>query len=510
MPPRAIETNVRLLPLILLVIMLAAVLAWSAWWQNRLLDKITSIEASLQIQTNRFDKLNGLTNAVIEQRDILNTALGHVLPVKMSPQWEQRLQSLEDQLKQKESWPTNENQSNKFFKELSALVAELSPLAERNYFRQLSPLRWAAIAFNALHRKPKPNEGLLYLAEHLRATASAKPADIYPDLGNMLLQRAREHEKEVEEGLIGQLIQQAQRYLTGGHSNGNDWLPTDHNIYEVYENLGLYIDHEERSEKIKLLRDSLESQIPAREAKAQVKSLRTRWNEVRKRIDHNEDNASFHMIEANMLLRDVMQAKLTATQQGIDTSKYNVLVIDIQKSIASRESFVRRKYQEWALRKIMAFEHDFQKIAEEKEERTDERNQNKVFDRDLKHTPKDEGGVNFEEWFRGMPKELLEEGKKQYDSIVGSMTPDQYKKVQNAMIWHLLPIDRALLDLPVLNRYQREFDRGWKRLSEQDQQTCVAIAASFVNKKTLQDVWNNQLEAVPVEGGELWSETKCE
>ena len=43
------------------------------------------------------------------------------------------------------------------------------------------------------------------------------------------------------------------------------------------------------------------------------------------------------------------------------------------------------------------------------------------------------------------------------------------------MVAYLLPINGALLDLPVLKRYQREFEDGWKRLDGQEEQTKVAI-----------------------------------
>ena len=41
---------------------------------------------------------------------------------------------------------------------------------------------------------------------------------------------------------------------------------------------------------------------------------------------------------------------------------------------------------------------------------------------------------------------------------------DRFREVQEAMVTFLLPIDRTLLDLPILKRYQREFDSGWNRL----------------------------------------------
>ena len=514
MPTKAVEIGVRPLALILVLILLAAVFAWSVWSQSSLMDRINSIEAALQNQSNRFDDFVAVEKAIIEQRDILNTALGHVLPVKMSSRWENRLQRLENQLSKQEMWPQNANQSALFLRELSALVSELSPLAEANYFPRLAPVRWAAIAFEAMHQAPKPGEGPSYLADQLHAIVGAKPAGIYSDIGNRLLKRAKEHEKLAEKRLIDELIHQAEQYLDIHESSWHDSSRPDRRIGEVYDSLGLYKDHGERKDKINALRSNLEEQMPIREMRAQATALKNRWTKTNELV---ANNAPAYETATNMLLREVTIARSTAALQGISTSDYDALVVEIQKVVEGIEGSVRRKYQEWALRKLIEFENALGDI-EEKGDRKEEEIQSDVSsDQRSRDKPKEEAKVTSEEGLREKFKGFLNKGERQIEKIAKSasdiltndLTADQYQKIQDAMISYLLPIDRALLEFPVLKRYQREFNNGWKHLNGRDEQTCVAIAASLVKKRTLRDFQHNQPEAVLVEGGGLWIDTKC-
>jgi len=55
------------------------------------------------------------------------------------------------------------------------------------------------------------------------------------------------------------------------------------------------------------------------------------------------------------------------------------------------------------------------------------------------------------------------------------------------MIDHLLPVNVALLDLPVHERYQQAFQTGWQKLDGHDDQTDVAKASAVAEKKSLRD-----------------------
>ena len=572
MPTNAIEISARPLVLFVVLILLASVYVWPIWLQNDLMDKITSIEVDLQEQSKRFDqftvieeiikkqnaqddriqsfetviqnqnnhleKISVIEKIMVEQRDILNTALGH--PVHMPSHWENELEGLEEQLFNPELWPQDASQSTQFLDELSALVSELKPLAEANYFPRLAPLRWAAIAFEAMHREPKSDEGPFALAERLRAIVDAKPTGIDSTLETRLRKRAADHEEVAEEELIDTLIQRAQGYLDAAASSEHDSSPPDHGIDEVYDNLGIYVDHEyvdheERKERINGLRTKLRKQILERDGRAQATALEERWAKTKELV---ADNASVYESTTSMILPEVTIARSTAALQGIGTSDYDGLLVEIQKAVEDIEGSERRDYQEWALREIMKFEGVLGEVIEEKGESMEEGNQSDVpSDQRSKERAEDQPEVTKEEGISDHIARLLDGGKEeieklrmafsdvldedmtheQYlkvrDAILDvfgkDLTPKQYLIIQNAMISYLLPIDRALLDLPVLKRYQREFDRSWDLLKGRDEQTCVAIAAALVKKRTFRDLQDDQPEAVLVEGGGLWTEVEC-
>ena len=64
---------------------------------------------------------------------------------------------------------------------------------------------------------------------------------------------------------------------------------------------------------------------------------------------------------------------------------------------------------------------------------------------------------------------------------------DYYQEVRQAMVAHLLPINLALLDLPVQKRYQRAFQTGWNKLDGREDQTAVAQASALAVKKSLRE-----------------------
>lgn len=66
-----------------------------------------------------------------------------------------------------------------------------------------------------------------------------------------------------------------------------------------------------------------------------------------------------------------------------------------------------------------------------------------------------------------------------------------YEEIQKAMIDHLLPIDLALLELPVLKLYRRVFDDGWNRLRHKEQMAVAKESANPV-KRSLRTCLENQ------------------
>ena len=125
----------------------------------------------------------------------------------------------------------------------------------------------------------------------------------------------------------------------------------------------------------------------------------------------------------------------------------------------------RRDYQGWALRQIWDFEEKFEQIKE------------------------------------GF-------------SVLGLIREeDEYREIQDAVVAHLLPIDQALLDRPLVLRYQRGFDEAWGILDKQDErkaQTCVAIATAIIAKRTFYHLVDNDLSSDRFANNKQWREKQCD
>ena len=431
--------------------------------------------ADIRYQDTQFERIFAIEAAISEQRDILHTALGHVLPVKMPSDWEEHLIALEDEASNPELWPTELEQSEQFVNRLAELISELSPLAEANYFVRLAPLRWSAVAFEAMHRNPGFEETLFGLAEQLRAIADATPAGMDSNLADRLRLRAEERETQAEELIVDEMLELARQYLSNPETGERDSSALDATIDEIYDTLSPYEDHPERKEEINDVRAKLEFQILMRQAREQANDLSERWTTAKELA---VDNAPVYETAANMLMGEVTVARITALLQGLDTSVYDPLSLEIQGAVDEIQDKGRRGYQEWALRQIKDFEDTRKEIEDRPREAYDNED--------------DEGFCQY------LPS-----------LICGNWTEEKNREIQEAMILYLLPIDHALLDLPVLNRYQREFNVGWERLEQQSAQTCVAIASAVITKRTMHNFGAHVPNAESAERSELWEAEEC-
>ena len=424
----------------------------------------------------------------------MNAALGHVLPVHMPPQWNEQLEELENQLSEPESWPTDASQAKQFVRAVSALVSELTPLAESTYFTRLAPLRWVAVAFDALYREGDLGETAFNRADQLRAIADAKLEGVDSELDRKLRHRAEELINEAEESAINALVDQAKHFLNNPETELHDQFVASASFQEVYDHLGFYIDHVSRHEEIEGIREELERRISIREAREQANALTERWNKAKELA---VENGPVYETAASILLREVTVARALTALRGIETSDYDVLVVDVRKAVDNIQDRVNRRYQAWALKRIMAFEERQEEI--------------KSSSGNTPEVERDHGGKDGENGLLDKSLEELDAVGDFTDKIFGGKCANERcREVQNAIVAHLLPIDQVLLDLPVLKRYHREFDEGWKYLDGQDEQTCVAIAAAVVRKRTLRDFQDHRPEAGIVEGSELWRDRGCE
>ena len=532
----------RLVPLLGTITLFAVICALLVWLQKDLSQKITSLETNIHEQSERSDrtrdidqvieiqtiqmkkiesmdsalesqgitigKIADIEAAITEQRDILNIALGGVLPIHMPPEWEQRLKKLQDQLSDPALWPTSEIKAGQFMEELSELVSELSPLAEAEYFNELSRLRWAALAFDGLYGEFDTNATDYDRADRLRSIANATPRGFDTNLEDKLRRQAEELVIQADENAINQMIDQARHYLADPIPEQHDTTEINSIFEEIYDSLRYYKDHAFRNRELEDIRSLLRLRMSERDAKDQANVLTTRWARIE---DLAESNASVFETVANVLLSDAAIARARIAQLGIDTSDYDDLMVNIRRTVHGIQDKAKRKYQEWALNQTITFASQYKKIMKRSEKMGESENENtNTFD--------DKGLRSklaaIENWLDGVPvdaKGLGDEIRQRVKGgIFGQCIDEGCRKVQNAIIDHLLPIDEKLLDLAVLKRYRREFDEGWSSLTGRNEQTCVAVAASLVSKKTFGDLGDYKPGSGIGEHSQLWRDSGCE
>jgi hypothetical protein len=225
-------------------------------------------------------------------------------------------------------------------------------------------------------------------------------------------------------------------------------------VLEVYEK-----DHDLGTE-IAALRKNLHERMMMHQFKQQAVILKSRWSAMQKLQSHQP---TVYESSLNLLLGDVMTARVALALEGIHQPLYDELESDLRRAAMSiavqtvkgqeeRQAKARRDYQKWALTEIKSFENTFQAIA------------NKA-DEEASLWKRDHGG-----WVE-----------------------TSYQEVREAMLSYLLSIDIMLLDLPVQERYQRAFQNGWKKLDGRQDQTEVAEQTAVIVKRSLRTFLEDML-----------------
>ena len=156
--------------------------------------------------------------------------------------------------------------------------------------------------------------------------------------------------------------------------------------------------------------------------------------------------------ENNLAQNDQKRTKIAPLRKELEGELY--------RTVEEQQAQAKRKYQEWALKEIKAFEEKLRNVI---------RGAGKVSEK-----AKKDGWLSLSRWVEGA-RAFME----------SNFRDEHYKAIQNAMISHLLPIDLALLELPVLKLYHQAFEIGWKTLDERDEQTVVAKKSALTVKKPL-------------------------
>jgi len=394
------------------------------------------------------------SNHVEQQTAVLHRALGNVLPIKMPPNWESHLAELEAQVAATNRWPKDPTEAKHFLDQTSALVKVLPPWAEADYLARLNAVRWGAMALVSLN----PPKETVQSAEQLNNLISAKPDSGSSELEHRLGEEAKRLVKQDEVENLTKTYHRVQKYLNAEpNASPSD---ADTNILSDYETLG----HYERDAEIQTLRKTLHERIVIRQVEQQSAAMKGRWTAAK---ELSGRQSTLYEAAAAMLLNEVVSARLTLALEGIKQTAYDSLENELRTTVTEislqaakrdeeRQSQSIRKYQRWALSELKAFENVCVAI---------EKKHNKA------------GKDSWNPWTKVMGID--------WDN-------DDFLLLCKAMESHLLPINIALLDMPVQERYQREFQRGWKQLEGKEEQTIVAERTAEIVKKTLREFSESQ------------------
>ena len=403
-------------------------------------------------------------SAIQRQSAVLQQILDNVSPVRMPPEWESRLTQLEDQVSNVSLWPKEAGEAGRFLEQASELVTGLPARAEPQYLPRLSPVRWAAMAFVSLNHPPDTGQTpdrLDQLVDELRALADARPAGDAEALVPVLRERAAELAGEAARRRVTEAIEQAERYVEGSPGAETD-------IARLYDSLRFYETGHERDGvdvDIPALRQRLYKEMLRRQAVEQAATLSDQWTTARGLA---RDQPAVYEAAARMLLQQVVSARVALVLEGVRAPVHDGLENELRRAVKTfeieaaqraetRRAKAVRSYQGWALSEIKQFEDAVQGISNKAAEAKS------LLD-----------AANPLRWDK---PDYLE--NRQYTEA------GQYREVRQAMIDHLLPINLALLDLPVHERYQQAFQTGWKKLDGRDDQTDVARASAVAEKKSL-------------------------
>ena len=418
---------------------------------NRLDQQASGLNFALQQHVASQNKALAESTAVLsaqidQQTAVLHRALGKMIPVVMPPEWESRLAQLEARIKEPGLWPKDANQARGFLDQASSLVKGLPAWAEEDYLPRLTPLRWAAVVFVCINRD-RDDVSMPSIVEEAMGLLNAVPDGISIDLTRKLKDETKLLSDTLDRANLAEAVKGARRYVANPGSISDDALSDISNVYDV---LGLHEKNGPQANDVRILQSQLRKLLVTHQGKQQAGSLVERWSLVRELATTQPD---LYNLSVNLLLQEVATARVLLASEGVKQPTLDELdtilrgVVTSHSTLAAKREEERyaqatRDYQRWALSQIIQFEDRFKAIEAQA-----------VADASL--WPWDKSG-----W-----------------------SAERFRDVHNVMVAHLLPIDLALLDKPVQERYQREFDKGWKQLDGRPDQTSVAEQSASTVKR---------------------------
>ena len=366
----------------------------------------------------------------------------------------------------------------------SPLAASTTPTTCRTGWKHLNVPSDQTLSLDQLDQR----------VDQLRALATAAPEGTAGELVSLIQECANALPGEAMQRRVSEAVQQAEELLEGTQG-------ATANVAEVgtlYDALAIAaLDQEvvDPDVDVPALRQKLDKLRLRRQAVEQADILRSHWQTVRRfkpdlpsvyeahqpqwrqfqwrqyllrRAERAQQ--AFRVTALRTLLQRVASSRVALVLAGVPTPAHERLERELRRAVAIHETEATRQaeehharavrsYQGWALDEIRRFNGRFHKISEEAKKASSWLDTARVA---VLRSP-----------------EAL--GRIAYKDIV------QYRDVAQAMKHHLSPINRALLDPPVAELYQRAFRDGWNKLDGRSEQMEVAQQSALAKKKPVRD-----------------------
>ena len=399
-------------------------------------DENSEKNPNLDARLNELEVMvNKMATSSDEQASLLHRAIGEVIPITIPSRINEKLNALKEKLIQKDSWPQNMNDMNASDAELLAILAEVSPWMEEELLPELNSIRWflGAHELRLKEEKLKFDEWLDYI-DDLETQISFSPDNASEEVLSQLEKLRRKFSADYESLRRDLAYAKAEKSLKDANA-------TPEILYEILDQLSEWEDFEELTEEITVKAMKMESEGFISSVQERIELMSKESNATFKRINMGNLGEFLGLIvdQRNELLafgvqrNEPIQKKLKALAAKIEKDIKNFATSEVKENEKKM-----RSYQKRALEKIIAFNN-------------------------------------------ALPNAKITEVGRIFDT-----EKQDFEKIKNLMISHLLPIDSRMLEPAVSRIYNKAFKDGWDILEdEKDLQTEVAEREAVVEKMKL-------------------------
>jgi hypothetical protein len=394
---------------------------------------------------------------------------------------EAKLDEFKSKLDDPATWPADAAEADRLVNELRSLIDGIPPLAQEHFLPRINPIRWSVEAlWVARHRDDESGDDV-----DDRMTACQSLLDDQPtNASEAIVKLLSNLRDEADAAAKAEAVKTAETSLDSGAGIEAAW-----SALESYDDI-----------EIIKLRLALRAKLLAKQIRDRAKSLREQLDratklpdETLRRVGVTRIYESAVAMKVDFLLADEPGGEAVAEHLDPlihDAERALTRLADDQREVDAARI---RSYQSWALEQIQQCERWYYDGA--------------VADFEEKFglfkSPRD---VVLWELLGLFPtvRALLAE-KTQVAINGNALTAEQqtaiYNKVYGKVSWkyvddlafrttrealvkYLGPIDERYLDPPVLQLYNKAFQRGWTKLDGRDDQLYVAKQAARIEKRS--------------------------